>query len=81
MLSKATYLYYNCIVVYSILYNAYVSNANTTTDISSIRLKCKELRDRDENIGLLTYLNNLEQLYGSLHLDESLPSLYNFKVS
>lgn len=70
---------YIALILFSIL--TYVLNESSSADITKIRLKCKILRDNDENIQLLAYLNSIEQFYGSLYLDDSLPSLYNFKVS
>lgn len=47
---------------------------------STIRHTCIDLRDQDRNIELLSYLESVERFYGSLEIDEELPTLYNFKV-
>ena len=44
-----------------------------------IRAKLDELTRNGKNTDMLVYLNGIEEKYGHLHIDDQLPSLYNFR--
>jgi hypothetical protein len=59
---------------------AALSRDNDVFSPSTIRYKCIDLQDKDRNVELLSYLEDVERFHGSLEIDEELPTLYNFKV-
>ena len=55
------------------------SNELVTAEVAQAhRQECYKLFNEGRNLDLITYLEDLEQRYGTLKLDELVPSLYNF---